>query len=135
MSGFRFESNREPLYKRLPVADTSGRRPIDFMMVIPGLRNLAPSVLDTRMTLLQSILQHREEVIFVDLNLPLNLLWVSVSQRNGLIGELSAEIRLAIPEARLVGHSAMPLSAPRAADDGTGAITGPGRALLFWRRC
>lgn len=134
-AGLRCESNREPLHKRLPGVDASGERPTDFMMLIPGLRNLAPALLDARLKLLQNLLQRHGGVLFVDLNLPLNLLWVSVSQRNGVINELSADIRRAIPEARLVGHPGLPLSAPRPRDRRPAALGKPrfARLLRRWR--
>ena len=74
------------------------------MMLIPGLRNLARAQLESRLATLGDILENSREVAFADLNLPLNLLWVSVGTRNGVILDLSARIRDAFPEARLVGH-------------------------------
>jgi len=44
------------------------------------------------------------EVVFVDLNVPLNLLWVSVRPRPGVILELFGAVKLHLPEAKLVGH-------------------------------
>ena len=132
-SGPCFESNREPLYKRLPRSDAKGRQPADFMMLIPGLRNLAPALFDSRMASLRNILERRTEVLFVDLNLPLNLLWISVSPRSGVINELSAEIRLAIPEARLVGHPPAAAVDPPTTPGSRAALSAARRALLFWR--
>jgi hypothetical protein len=47
-------------------------------------------------------------VVFADLNLKLNLLWVSLRPRPGAISELVAAIRLRVPEALLVAHYAEP---------------------------
>ncbi len=100
----QLEPNHEPLYKRLPTHDENGKFLSDFMMLIPGLRNLSESNLNDRLTALHSLLGGHDDVVFADLNTPLNLLWVSVRARRGVIRELAAEIRLRVPEARLVGH-------------------------------
>lgn len=101
----RLESNHEPLYKRLPTHDEDGNFLCDFMMLIPGLRSLSGSNFQARLAILHAVLAGHEDVVFADLNTPLNLLWVSVRARHGVIGELAAEIRFRIPEARLVGHT------------------------------
>ena len=100
----QLEPNHEPLYKRLPTHDENGKFLSDFMMLIPGLRNLSESNLNDRMTALHSLLGGHDDVVFADLNTPLNLLWVSVRARHGVIRELAAEIQLHVPEALLVGH-------------------------------
>ncbi len=43
-------------------------------------------------------------LVRVDLNVPLNLLWVSVEPRPGVILELFGAMQAQLPEARLVGH-------------------------------
>lgn len=98
------QSNREPLYKRLPTHDEEGRFLSDFMMLIPGLRNLSAPLFESRLKLLHALLDGHADVVFADLNTPLNLLWVSVRTRHGVINEVSADIRIQFPEAKLVGH-------------------------------
>ena len=107
------QPNHEPLYKRLPTHDEDGNFVSDFMMLIPGLKHLSAPQLKLIMRRLESILGNHRDVVFVDLNAPLSLLWVSVKAREGIIQELSAEIRLQIPEARLVGHPMFVSPAPR----------------------
>ena len=53
---------------------------------------------------LQAVLTRFHEGVFVELNVPLNLLWVSVRARPGVILELFVAVRLQLPEAKLVGH-------------------------------
>lgn len=74
------------------------------MVIFPGLRELPSHQLGERLLRLQSILQGFTEVVFADLNLPLNLLWVSVRPRPGVILELFRAMQWQLPEARLVGH-------------------------------
>jgi len=75
------------------------------MMLIPGLRNLPAPHFETCLAVLHGLLREHEDVVFADLNTPLNLLWVSVRARHGVISELATEIRRRIPQARLVGHT------------------------------
>jgi len=101
----RLQPNQEPLYKRLPTHDEDGKYLSDFMMLIPGLRNLPATHFNSRLSFLHNLLMEHEDVVFADLNTPLNLLWISVRARHGIIGEVSTAIRIHIPEARLVGHT------------------------------
>ena len=103
----RLRANSEPLYRRLPKTDAAGRHLGDFMMLIPGLRDLPRARLDQRLASLQALVDTSDEIVFADLNLPLNLLWVSVSTRTGVITEVSARIRQNFPGALLVGHTAL----------------------------
>ena len=102
--GFEMGSNREPLYKRLPTHDENGQFLSDFMLLIPGLKHRTGRHLTSRLETIHAVLGNHDDVVFADLNAPLNLLWVSVRTGHGVINELVAEIRLHIPEARLVGH-------------------------------
>lgn len=103
-----FEPNREPLHKRLPTRDENGDFLSDFMMLFPGQRNLSAALLQSRLALLHGLLDAHPDVVFADMNTPLNLLWVSVRSRHGVISEVAAEIRRHLPEARLVGHTVLP---------------------------
>ena len=117
-----FEPNREPLYKRLPTRDENGDFLSDFMMLFPGQRNLPAALLQSRLALLHGLLDAHPDVVFADMNTPLNLLWVSVRARHGVITDVAAEIRRHLPEARLVGHTVLP-----GADKSAPAETSPAR--------
>ena len=112
---FRLEPNAESLRDRLPSRDSDGRYLSDFMMLIPGLKHRAGPCQQQLLDTLHSVLAGHEDVVFADLNAPLNLLWISVRTRHGVISDLAAAIRLQIPEARLVGHTAVDNPRPRAA--------------------
>ena len=98
------ESNHEPLYKRVPTRDENGKPLSDFMILIPGLKHWVKSRFDDRLAGLQAVLGECTEVVFADLNVPLNLLWVSVKSRHGVINELAGQIQHRIPEAKLISH-------------------------------
>lgn len=93
-----------PLYERVPTRDECGRLLGDFMVLIPGLRERPGREFADALARLQAVLISFSEVVFVDLNVPLNLLWVSVRPRPGVILELFGAVKLHLPEAKLVGH-------------------------------
>ena len=97
-----------PLWQLVPTRDSAGRRLTDFMMLIPRLRNRTPAEIEQASRDIQSVLELNQDVVFADLNLKLNLLWVSLRPRQGAISELAAAIRLRVPEAVLVAHYAGP---------------------------
>jgi len=100
---FSLESHR-PLYQRAPARDPNGRPYGDFMVLIPGLRDLAQPEFLEAVARLQAVIGSFREIVFVDLNVRLNLLWVSVEPRPGVILDLFAAVRQLLPEARLVGQ-------------------------------
>lgn len=102
-TAFSIEVN-QPLYQRAPARDEYGRPISDFMVLIPGLRERPGYEFVAKLACLQAVLVSFSEVVFVDLNVPLNLLWVSVRPRPGVILELFSAVKLHLPEAKLVGH-------------------------------
>jgi hypothetical protein len=97
-----------PLWQLAPTRDTAGGRLTDFMMLIPRLRSRPRAEIERASRDIQAVLALHQDVVFADLNLKLNLLWVSLRPRPGAISELVAAIRLRVPEAVLVGHYADP---------------------------
>ena len=93
-----------PLWQVAPTRDSSGERLIDFMMLIPRLRSRPALEIERAARDIQAVLALHQDVVFADLNLKLNLLWVSLRSRPGAISELVAAIRLRVPGAVLVGH-------------------------------
>jgi len=97
-----------PLWQVAPTRDGAGRRLTDFMMLIPRLRSRPRAEIEQASRDIQAVLALHQDVVFADLNLKLNLLWVSLRPRPGAISELVAAIRLRVPEAVLVAHPAEP---------------------------
>jgi len=97
-----------PLWQLAPTRDSAGRRLTDFMMLIPRLRSRPRAEIERASRDIQAVLALHPDVVFADLNLKLNLLWVSLRPRQGAISELVAAIRLRVPEAVLVAHHADP---------------------------
>ncbi len=94
----------EPLYKRAPTRAEDGTLYSDFMVLIPGMRELSEAEIAQRVSGLQAVLSRYRQVVFADLNIRLNLLWVTVIPERGLIPDLISALRQRVPEVRLVGH-------------------------------
>jgi hypothetical protein len=97
-----------PLWQLVPTHDSAGMPLADFMMLIPRLRSRPHAEIERVTRDIQAVLALHQDVVFADLNLKLNLLWVSLHPRQGAISVLSAAIRLRVPEAVLVAHHAAP---------------------------
>ena len=95
-----------PLWQRVPTIDYDGTRLSDFMMIIPKLKKQSSAyrrqVLDALVIVLE---QYKDTVVFADLNLKLNVLWVSLRPTEGMCLEISAAIKVAVPEALLVANN------------------------------
>jgi hypothetical protein len=93
-----------PLWKLAPTRDEAGVRLCDFMVLIPRLKTRHSSYIGNAQSYIAKVLRHHEEVVFANMNLKLNLLWVSHRYRAGLMLEIVNAIRLQVPEAVLVAH-------------------------------
>lgn len=91
-----------PLWQIVPTRGADGRPLADFMMLVPKLNKRPQHIIDITLFNLQQALEPCPDVVFVNFNMKLNLLWVSVNCRNGLILELVSVIQKRVPEAMLV---------------------------------
>ena len=95
----------EPLWKRVPTRNQSGKPYVDFMMLIPGLKNFERSKLQDIIKKVEAVLQHYEnDIVLADLNLKINVLWVTINPHIGLTAEIAALIHHVVPEAKLVSQ-------------------------------
>ena len=99
---FSIHQNNQPLYDRVPTIDENGKPYADFMVLIPGLNKVSTADLKQKMASLQAVLVNYSEVVFVDLNMRLNLLWVSFKPKVGLIERMVVDIQQSVPEAKLI---------------------------------
>ncbi len=96
----------EPLWKLAPKRDSEGQPYIDFMMLAPGFKKRPVHDLECLTRVIQGVLARFENwVVFADFNLKLNVLWVSLKYRPGIMAEIVAALRLAAPELKLVAHN------------------------------
>lgn len=95
----------EPLYKRAPRMDEQGRPLSDFMMIIPQLRTRPQRLIQVKAEKIRLVLeQFGDMVVFADLNLKINVLWVIVRQNPRAYLDIPPAIIDVIPEALLVSH-------------------------------
>lgn len=95
----------EPLRKRAPACDEQGKPLSDFMMLFPRLREQPRHQVERTLAAIQGVLAHFESnVVFAELNLKLNLLWVSIRPVQGLRLEIADAIQSLVPNAKLVSH-------------------------------
>ena len=93
----------EPLHKRAPGRDESGKPYGDFMMIIPGLRAKPAHLIEQTISELNLALsQFGHAVVFADLNLKINLLWITVRPSRDIGLAIASAVRLHVPEAKLV---------------------------------
>ncbi|HNF90413.1 MAG TPA: hypothetical protein PLL19_13850 [Thiobacillaceae bacterium] len=96
----------EPLWKLAPKRDATGKPYVDFMMLAPGLKKRPGHEIEALTRLIQGILARFEEwVVFADFNIKLNVLWVSLKYRPGIMAEIVAALRAQVPELKLVAHN------------------------------
>ncbi|MDH5425342.1 MAG: hypothetical protein OEY29_10130 [Gammaproteobacteria bacterium] len=92
-----------PLHEIAPTRDENGKPLSDFMMIIPKLKHQPPVYIQHTLNQLDTVLNYyKQQIVFVDLNMKMNLLWVTIKPTAGLILEISAAIKTQVPEALLV---------------------------------
>lgn len=92
-----------PLWKRVPKLDEQGRRLSDFMMIIPGLKKRPANEIQYTLEALAAVLDRYDHIVmYADMNLRINTLWVTIRPVVGMCLEIPAAIKVAVPEAVLV---------------------------------
>lgn len=96
-----------PLWQRVPTKDESGQYLGDFMMLIPGLKKKSVENKKQIINALESVLaSFHETVVFADLNMKMNLLWVSIKPVKGMMINIPKAIIASVPEAKLISDRA-----------------------------
>ena len=91
-----------PLWQVVPTRGADGRSLADFMILIPRLNKCPQHIIDITLLNLQKALEPCPDIVFVNFNLKINVLWVSLNCRHGLILELVDLIQRRVPQAKLV---------------------------------
>ena len=77
----------------------------DFMVLIPSLKSRQAVYIGNVHSHIAVTLERYREVVFANMDMGLNVLWVSHRYRRGLMVEILSAIRLGVPEAVLVAHN------------------------------
>ncbi len=95
----------EPLHKRAPSHDEHGKAVTDFMMLIPGLRDKPRIIINQTMQTIHATLTcYADHVVFAEVNLKLNLLWISLKPEMGMRNTIACAIQDRVPGAKLISH-------------------------------
>jgi hypothetical protein len=94
----------QPLWKLAPTRDEHGQHLGDFLMIIPRLSKKPERYIKQTLSDLEKALkQFSDSVVFANLDMKLNTLWVSFKNEPGLFMEIIAAVKHSVPEALLVG--------------------------------
>jgi hypothetical protein len=97
-------SPAEPLWKIAPTRDENGNRVSDFLMIIPRLRHKPEHHIKRTLDDIDRVLkQFQSDIVFANMDMKLNTLWVSFKPEPGLFLQIASTIKLHVPEAVLVG--------------------------------
>ncbi len=95
----------EPLWQRVPTRTDAGECASDFMMIITRLNAVGDAIQQRILTDLYNVLNtYTDAILFAEVNMKMNLLWVSHRPRPGLGVEIASQIHHVVPEARLVAN-------------------------------
>lgn len=105
ISLFTLLDGAQPLRFRAPAVDEHGKALSDFMMIIPGLRDKPRQLIQQTLYEIHSALAcFQHAVVFAEMNIKLNLLWVSIRPLHGIRLEIASAVQHRVPDARLVSH-------------------------------
>ncbi len=94
----------EPLWKLAPTRDEDGGPVSDLLLIIPKLKTKPEQYIkDTLANIEFALKQYRNEVLFANLDMKLNTLWVSFKAVPGVYVDIVLTLKTNIPEAVLVG--------------------------------
>jgi hypothetical protein len=94
----------QPLWKIATTRDENGDRVSDFLMIIPKLRQKPKKYIQRTLNEIDVVLkQFHRSVVFANLDMKLNTLWISFKPEPGLFMDIAAAVKLRVPEAVLVG--------------------------------
>ena len=94
----------EPLWKLAPTRDEDGGPVSDVLMIIPKLKTKPELYIkDTLANIEFALKQFSNEILFANLDMKLNTLWVSFKAVPGVYVKIVDALKINIPEAVLVG--------------------------------
>ena len=93
-----------PLWKLVPTRDADGGPVSDVIMIIPKLKTKPEQhIKDTFANIEFALTQFSDEVLFANIDMKLNTLWVSFKAVPGVYADIVSSLKINVPEAVLVG--------------------------------
>lgn len=97
-------SPAEPLWKLAPTRDKDGGPVSDVLMIIPKLKTKPEHYIkDTLANIEFALKQFSNDILFANLDMKLNTLWVSFRAVPGVYADIVSTLKTNVPEAVLVG--------------------------------
>ena len=94
----------EPLWKLAPTRDENGGPVSDILMIIPRLKTRPEDYIrDTLANIEFALKQFSNEILFANIDMNLNTLWVSFKAVPGIYCNIVSTLKTNVPEAVLVG--------------------------------
>ncbi|MDA0823732.1 MAG: hypothetical protein O3C28_15135 [Proteobacteria bacterium] len=101
----RISAADEPLLNRVPTRDEHGKALSDLMVLVPGLREKPNFQLNQTIQDVHNVLERfATDVVFAEIIITRNMLWVSVRPTPGIRVAIASALRERVPEAKLVAH-------------------------------
>jgi len=99
-------SPAKPLWQLAPTRDENGGPVSDVLIIIPKLKTRPEQYIkDTMANIEFALKQFNNEVLFANLDMKLNTLWVSFKAVPGVYVDIVSALMVNVPEAVLVGDS------------------------------
>lgn len=99
-------SPAKPLWQLAPTRDEDGGPVSDVLIIIPKLKTQPEEYIkDTLANIEFALKQFNNEVLFANVDMKLNTLWVSFKAIPGVYVEIVSALMTNVPEALLVGDS------------------------------
>lgn len=97
-------SPAEPLWKLAPTRDKDGGPVSDILMIIPKLKTRPENYIkDTLANIEFALKQFSNEILFANIDMNLNTLWISFKAVPGIYCDIVSTLKTNVPEAVLVG--------------------------------
>ncbi len=99
-------SPAQPLWKLAPTRDENGGPVSDVLIIIPKLKTRPEQYIkDTLANIEFALKQYSNEILFANLDMKLNTLWVSFKAVPGVYVEIVSTLMSNVPDAVIVGDS------------------------------
>ncbi len=101
----------EPLWKLAPTRDENGGPVSDLLIIIPKLKTQPEQYIkDTLSNIEFALKQFSNEILFANVDMKLNTLWVSFKAVPGVYVDIVSTLKTNVPEAVLVGDTHSPIA-------------------------
>ena len=103
--GISYGPANSTLLDRVPTTDEYGKPLGDMIVLLPRLREkTAHEVTLIARGIDRALSQFSAQIMFAELNVNRNNLWVSMRPTKGIRAYIATAIRLEVPDAKLIGH-------------------------------